>query len=891
MNMTSRILRALVSGVTFCSIPSVYEAFSQSPPISFRARNSIINANLQNDYSQTLRHKENSMSTSNRRMVAIDAVSAETEIIDEEFSSSKLRYNNRPIVLIGCSGANNEIPRLASALVDSLSYSSKTSTDETSEISSNNDDNDNDDEIVNDDNKKGGVVELIHSDADGDFVLAPIDIKNLILGEQSDDENSSPSGAPYISGQDVIVLDYAHPHFRENDEEVTKQLTSTYNDIIKVLYEELKCLCIYINVQPDSGEMEDVAKQIRENIEDDIFIRYTDYEVALKDEGLESKIDEWGNVEWELNRIVARAYLPRPIPGEEGTYTLNTGAAHSCNDAKFILGGQNTFFLSLSFPVITHIEPYVASLCKDNDSMEFRADLLTCRNDRHAILHSQFRLRSMCRKYATRAPLLPFGTKVLDDTLPMVYTVRTAHQAGTWPDETDKDIEDMFDLLRLGVRGATEVLDVESAWNKDLTNELLTEIEDKYSTLVLGSHHVVPDEISVEETVKLFQQCGLNGRAHGAKVVVSIQDPQKDGMAYDAAKITQRLAEESGDRPIPAISLVLGEIGVRSRILNDVITPVTHPALPFKAAPGQLSSEEIMENRVKTGMVPVKEYAILGHNIAYSVSPQMQGGAFEAVGLPHKYGRADVETIEEFISGDLWNSDNFGGCSVTIPHKQTIIPHVDIMSDAANTIGSVNTITIQHEGVDKNRVVYGDNTDWRGIFNPLQRRLSGKTDGGYVLIIGGGGTARAAAYAAQQLGLKRIFYNRTTKKAEELVETFGGVVVTDLSSGDDEACLGSVLPENSLQVVISTLPASVGFELPAWILSNDEKPVIFDVNYKPYWTKLLHQADDNGCDFVRGSEMLWEQGVGQFEIWTGRCAPYKIMKDAVLSNCLPEDEQ
>jgi len=90
--------------------------------------------------------------------------------------------------------------------------------------------------------------------------------------------------------------------------------------------------------------------------------------------------------------------------------------------------------------------------------------------------------------------------------------------------------------------------------------------------------------------------------------------------------------------------------------------------------------------------------------------------------------------------------------------------------------------------------------------------------------------------------------------------------------------------------VISTLPASVGLELPSYILDNYH-PVIFDVNYKPYWTKLLHQAQDNQCDFVRGSEMLWEQGVGQFEIWTGRTAPYKVMKDVVLSNCLPEEEE
>jgi hypothetical protein len=36
--------------------------------------------------------------------------------------------------------------------------------------------------------------------------------------------------------------------------------------------------------------------------------------------------------------------------------------------------------------------------------------------------------------------------------------------------------------------------------------------------------------------------------------------------------------------------------------------------------------------------------------------------------------------------------------------------------------------------------------------------------------------------------------------------------------------------------------------------------------------------------------MLWEQGVGQFEIWTERTAPYKVMKTVVLENCLPRED-
>ena len=67
------------------------------------------------------------------------------------------------------------------------------------------------------------------------------------------------------------------------------------------------------------------------------------------------------------------------------------------------------------------------------------------------------------------------------------------------------------------------------------------------------------------------------------------------------------------------------------------------------------------------------------------------------------------------------------------------------------------------------------------------------------------------------------------------------------------------------------------------------QPVVFDVNYKPYSTVLLQQAEAARCTVVRGSKMLWEQAVGQFELWTERSAPYKVMKDVVLENCLPKE--
>ena len=214
------------------------------------------------------------------------------------------------------------------------------------------------------------------------------------------------------------------------------------------------------------------------------------------------------------------------------------------------------------------------------------------------------RLRALCRPHARRAPALPFAALgVIDDALPIVYTVRTAHQAGTWPDD-DGGIRRMFDLLKLGLRSAAEVLDVESAWDERLTSDLLARARGRYTSLILGSHHVVGTEVDMDEAVRLYRQCRMDNRAHGAKVVLSINsnDNDEDQLAYRASIAASRMDEPE----MPNIGLVLGEIGSYSRILNPRFTPVTHECLPVKAAPGQLAAAEIMADGVITGMIPTQ---------------------------------------------------------------------------------------------------------------------------------------------------------------------------------------------------------------------------------------------------------------------------------------------
>mmetsp|Transcript_7870 Transcript_7870/g.10319 ORF Transcript_7870/g.10319 Transcript_7870/m.10319 type:complete len:850 (-) Transcript_7870:34-2583(-) len=712
------------------------------------------------------------------------------------------------------------------------------------------------------------VPESFKGGLDSDIVVSD---ERLISGLVSDSQD--------YQWPDVIVMDTNSCAGGGNEEACL--------ELARSLHEDVGLLSIYVNVEPtnDSKRTED-DQALKNKQEQDIFLPFTDYELCVRNEGTDdppfTKTDfTWEHVEWELTRLLARARLIPAIPGD---------TTRSANTAHLTMG-DNTFFLSLSFPDIRQVQEYTSQMCLDVDAMEYRTDLLDCRDSRFDVIYGMQLLRSYCRPNAVRVPGLPLAGGVLEDVFPIVYTVRTQNQAGTYPDD-EAGIERMFQMLEWGLRSGVEVLDVESAWDFVLTNRLLNMAESRYSSQILGSHHVVNEEVTTEDAVLLFEQCALNGRAHGAKVVLSIESEEKDRMAYEAGLITAELAREEGNPVIPHISLILGDVGQFSRVINLPFTPVTHESLTSKAAPGQLTAMEIMTTRLLTRIFQPRKYAILGHNIAYSVSPQMQGGAFLATKLPNEYVRADVATVEEFMESDLVTSADFGGCSVTIPHKQAIIPYMDVLSDAAQRIGSVNTVIAKEEFVGDafNRVLYGDNTDWKGIFNPLERLLGGSVDPekDVALILGAGGTARAAAFVAEKLGLGRVYYNRTPSKATELKESFGGTVVESLDqSSEGGKALGDLLVTEGkrVRVVISTLPATAGFELPSWVLENPSLPIVFDVNYKPYQTKLLEQAEEKGCAVVRGSEMLWEQGAGQFELWTGRTAPYAVMKQIVLENC------
>jgi shikimate dehydrogenase len=60
--------------------------------------------------------------------------------------------------------------------------------------------------------------------------------------------------------------------------------------------------------------------------------------------------------------------------------------------------------------------------------------------------------------------------------------------------------------------------------------------------------------------------------------------------------------------------------------------------------------------------------------------------------------------------------------------------------------------------------------------------------------------------------------------------------------------------------------------------------VVFDAVYLPRETGLLAEAKLNGSEVIHGEEMLLHQGMAAFRLWTGKDAPEKVMRRALLGS-------
>ncbi len=264
--------------------------------------------------------------------------------------------------------------------------------------------------------------------------------------------------------------------------------------------------------------------------------------------------------------------------------------------------------------------------------------------------------------------------------------------------------------------------------------------------------------------------------------------------------------------------------------------------------------------------------AVIGHPVAHSLSPLMHNSALWLYKLPYKYLAIDIlpANLEKAVD-ILWKLE-FVGFNITIPHKEKVAKMSVELSEEASATGAVNTTLRRNDGWK------GFNTDVEGFISSLSR-LGVKTID-TCLLLGAGGSARAAIYALDKIGIRKIIIaNRTIDRAVRLAESMAPKVSCELKIVN----LSEVNNFTSkAELVVNATP--VGLVEDKLLINPealDSHQIIYDLVYSHRPTPLIRAAVDKGCRIIDGAVHLVEQGAASFKIWTGVSPDTSFMEKVV----------
>jgi 3-dehydroquinate dehydratase/shikimate dehydrogenase len=316
------------------------------------------------------------------------------------------------------------------------------------------------------------------------------------------------------------------------------------------------------------------------------------------------------------------------------------------------------------------------------------------------------------------------------------------------------------------------------------------------------------------------------------------------------------------------VGLCMGEQGVISRVLSvRAGSAFTFGAIDanagLKTAPGQISARDLRNiYRIDQVDAATRVYGVAGDPIEHSLSPVIMNTALRRENVNSVYVPLHAKTLKELLY--CVREIPLHGLSVTMPYKQSIIPHLDNTDAHTAKIGACNTVVRGQEGK-----LYGFNTDIAGVIRPLEQRLS--IANAKILVLGAGGAARAAVFGLKERGAEVWVLNRTAVKGQKLARQ---AKAHSIKRAD--------LRKVAFDVIINATPVGMGNTRDCPLKDHEiQARVVFDMVYDPVETHLLQVARAKGIAVIPGVEMFVQQAARQFEIWTGKPAPAGDMLRAV----------
>jgi 3-dehydroquinate dehydratase/shikimate dehydrogenase len=316
------------------------------------------------------------------------------------------------------------------------------------------------------------------------------------------------------------------------------------------------------------------------------------------------------------------------------------------------------------------------------------------------------------------------------------------------------------------------------------------------------------------------------------------------------------------------VGMCMGEQGFISRVLGVRAGSVFTFASAIageETAPGQVTAQELRNvYRIEQVDAATRVYGVVGDPIAHSLSPAIMNAAFRRENVNAVYLTLHARVLKDLLT--CVREIPIHGVSVTMPYKEAILPHLDNTDSHSAKIGACNTVVRAQDGK-----LYGFNTDAAGIVRPLERRLN-TLEGARILVLGAGGAARAAVFGLKERGSEVYILNRTAAPAKKLAHQARARIMKRPD-----------LKKAAFDVIINATPVGMGNTRDTPLQEKEiNARYVFDMVYDPPETRLLKLAKERGAQIIPGIEMFVHQAARQFEIWTGKPAPWDEMLRVVL---------
>ena len=254
----------------------------------------------------------------------------------------------------------------------------------------------------------------------------------------------------------------------------------------------------------------------------------------------------------------------------------------------------------------------------------------------------------------------------------------------------------------------------------------------------------------------------------------------------------------------------------------------------------------------------------------------MVEAAFRHHGLHWRYINMEVSPADLGAAVKGARAMGFRGFNCSLPHKVSVIAHLDGLGQSASVMGAVNCVVLRD-----GRLI-GENTDGKGFLKSLQSMID--PQGKSVVLFGAGGAARAIAVELGLAGVRHItIVNRSEQRGAELVNVLREQLQLEAQlvvwSGDYTVPEGTDVVINGTSIGLYDPEARVAIDL------DSLRPgmIAADVVFNPVRTRFLTEATARGCRPLDGLGMLVNQGIVGIQYWTGIDPQPEVMRQALES--------